>query len=1183
MSYDHSLINGGYGPVHEGGGLVETVDDEFDGYDDNDTVSSSAIILLPQTQAATTTTASTQHSSWNYVAEPQLFRGLSNQGATCYMNSLLQSLYMTPEFRHRLYQSETARDHGDTADLETNIPFQLQKLFAHLQLNKDRKAIDTKALTKSFGWNSSDVFQQHDVQELCRVLFDALEESLKGTPTEHLVNDLYQGQLKDYVQCANCGNESSRVDNFLDLSLVIRPFGSSTEMMKSVEEAIEYFLKPEMLSGENQWDCARCGTKQDAIKGLKFSKLPYMLALQLKRFDFDYTTFNRIKLNNQVRFPKYLNMNTYVHDTTQTSTATTTSGGGAVARKMSLERQELNDKHDDMSPRSVGGDSASSSSLSPPTTSPPLDDDDDTWHAAYNVDAVLEASGPYVYELFSVLIHSGSAMGGHYYAYIKSFEDGQWYNFNDSTVTKITDAEVQTAWGPTSHQASTYGGYRSSGSTCAYMLMYRLVDRSRNEAAIADSQVPSFLKDLIVSDESKRLEKEKEREEKARLIQLKVFADDATTFKTMHISKLTPLSAVTEKACVLFDHITYDPALVRLRSYSEYTKMPQDTYTGREHCSLMQLQLYAHSSLFLEVRSSIDQPWVEYDGTALQLVVRKYEPLPSPHFTNPPFNLQISDRATVEDLVDVLSAKFDLPRAQCRVLHMSANGYWSIQTSILNPADDPEYMQRSLQMDIRLRHGSEVYVEACPSLDTWSDAKDLFETQAHMITIQVKCKDKAMASRVVQSGDGGGTAEDGGGGVTWRFVVDRRDALQVLKDKLVAFLDMPPDTFKLCRGSSDKAQELKALDVSFKNLTLMDNSTLFVAPGRPLHVNEFHVQIQWYEPKAQKEEGDDVARRLFLDDLAKAGDMTWLMTLIVSGEMLVDDVRASVAAALASRGIDAPAIRLRDYANKRMNTVLMDGLKLQQASQLTLYENREFVAQILHEPEHLPRDHMLYNISVFDRSTLTFGPSHEIVFGYRHDITERHWIDVLAAATAAATGLPEATMQFAKPFQTQEVSVLDVEDFTWTDKDNARRHANPHTLGLYGDRLLVSDRAIPLKELTADERAELSAVLDKATSTNVETLYHSNQPTYGPPAMPGYASSYKYAKPKEAALVIRTKPPPSKNAATTTSVGNGGRDSSGGVPVSPGVHTDDDDDDDDDADSKEFERAGGAVLFDDLH
>ncbi len=28
--------------------------------------------------------------------------------------------------------------------------------------------------------------------------------------------------------------------------------------------------------------------------------------------------------------------------------------------------------------------------------------------------------GPYVYELFSIMVHSGSAIGGHYYAYIKS-------------------------------------------------------------------------------------------------------------------------------------------------------------------------------------------------------------------------------------------------------------------------------------------------------------------------------------------------------------------------------------------------------------------------------------------------------------------------------------------------------------------------------------------------------------------------------------------------------------------------------------------------------------------------------------------------------------------------------------------------------------------------------------------
>jgi ubiquitin carboxyl-terminal hydrolase 47 len=31
--------------------------------------------------------------------------------------------------------------------------------------------------------------------------------------------------------------------------------------------------------------------------------------------------------------------------------------------------------------------------------------------------------GPYVYDLYSIVFHSGNASGGHYYVYIKSFED----------------------------------------------------------------------------------------------------------------------------------------------------------------------------------------------------------------------------------------------------------------------------------------------------------------------------------------------------------------------------------------------------------------------------------------------------------------------------------------------------------------------------------------------------------------------------------------------------------------------------------------------------------------------------------------------------------------------------------------------------------------------------------------
>lgn len=106
------------------------------------------------------------------------FVGLNNQGATCYMNSLLQTLYMTPEFRKHIYAWEyNPEKHGDPEDC---IPLQLQLLFGKLQIS-ERPYVATKALTKSFGWDTRDSFQQHDVQEFCRVLFDAIEQSMAET------------------------------------------------------------------------------------------------------------------------------------------------------------------------------------------------------------------------------------------------------------------------------------------------------------------------------------------------------------------------------------------------------------------------------------------------------------------------------------------------------------------------------------------------------------------------------------------------------------------------------------------------------------------------------------------------------------------------------------------------------------------------------------------------------------------------------------------------------------------------------------------------------------------------------------------------------------------------------------------------------------------------------------------
>lgn len=47
------------------------------------------------------------------------------------------------------------------------VPLELQRLFAALQLC-DQRAVPTEYLTKSFGWNGREVYQQHDVHELNR-------------------------------------------------------------------------------------------------------------------------------------------------------------------------------------------------------------------------------------------------------------------------------------------------------------------------------------------------------------------------------------------------------------------------------------------------------------------------------------------------------------------------------------------------------------------------------------------------------------------------------------------------------------------------------------------------------------------------------------------------------------------------------------------------------------------------------------------------------------------------------------------------------------------------------------------------------------------------------------------------------------------------------------------------------
>ena len=135
--------------------------------------------------------------------------GLKNQGATCYMNSLLQTLFHLGAFRQAVYSVPTEdKENNDVP----SILLALQRVFYRLQFGN--RSVCTKELTKSFGWDVSDAFTQHDVQELNRVLCDNLAEKMKGTCSEGKIGQLFKGNSLSYIICTDVDYKSEKKEEF---------------------------------------------------------------------------------------------------------------------------------------------------------------------------------------------------------------------------------------------------------------------------------------------------------------------------------------------------------------------------------------------------------------------------------------------------------------------------------------------------------------------------------------------------------------------------------------------------------------------------------------------------------------------------------------------------------------------------------------------------------------------------------------------------------------------------------------------------------------------------------------------------------------------------------------------------------------------------------------------------------
>ena len=231
--------------------------------------------------------------------------GLKNIGCICYMNSIMQQIYMIPTFRYAImgcddHEPPKPAEYGRISTDDDNLLHQLQKMYTFLtySIKEDYNPKYFCFSFKDFDGNPTNPMIQQDSQEFYNNFCDKIENCLKKTKYKYIISDVLTGRTCSSVICESCKNVSNRFEDFYNLSLEVKN-------INNLNDSLQKMIMPEKI---DDFKCSNCNKNVTISKRTSLCDLPNVLVIHLKRFYMNYEMERVEKINSRFEFPFQINL-----------------------------------------------------------------------------------------------------------------------------------------------------------------------------------------------------------------------------------------------------------------------------------------------------------------------------------------------------------------------------------------------------------------------------------------------------------------------------------------------------------------------------------------------------------------------------------------------------------------------------------------------------------------------------------------------------------------------------------------------------------------------------------------------------------------------------------------------------------------------------------------------------------